>query len=314
MKRVVFYSAGPDIGGCGIALKRAFDKYAPDWEARAICRQKVYLDYETDLFWPLGYHTHQRREVIRLLRDADVLHVMDNERGLQASAPYLRGKTLVLHHLGSHFRNHERAVSQVARRYGAIEVTDSVDLIRPHVGFMPVPADFTALAKLRKEQYRPSHRVRIAHAPTHRPIKSTQHIIQAVEELSKRYPIDFDLIERVGNRECLERKARADIFVDQLLLGFGVNVIESWAMGIPVVSGWGDPEHEGRSLELFGQLPWASATPQTLVSVLEHLVTSPEWRAELGARGHRHGMEWHSEPAVVRRTIDLYESAQEQAA
>ena len=307
MKRVVFVSNGADVGGCGIALKRAFDKYADGWEARAACRSKVYLDYPTDIYWPAGYPGHKaKRELTAIVREAVVLHVMDNEQVLYRFAPYLRGKTVVMHHLGSHFRRHEAAVSAVARRYGAIEVTDSVDLIRPHVAFMPVPADFEALAKLRQDHYRPSDRIRIAHAPTDRPIKSTKHIIQAVESLQTRYPIDFDLIERVGNRECLERKAQADIFVDQLQFGFGINDIECWAMGIPVVSGWADPAHRERSLELFGQLPWADATEATLESVIEHLVTSSDWRAELGERGRRHGQGWHSEEAVVDRLLELY--------
>lgn len=306
MKRVVFMSNGADVGGCGIALKRAFDKYAPDWEARAVCRSEVYIKYPTDIVWPPG-GGRVKRQVIDLVRQADVLHVMDNESALMRFAPYLRGKTTIVHHLGSHFRHHEARVSQVCRRYGAIEVTDSIDLLRPHVGWMPVPADFDALAKLREEQYQPSDRIRIAHAPTHRPIKSTKQIIEAVTELQKRYPIDFDLIERVDNRECLERKARADIFVDQLLLGFGMNVIECWAMGIPVVSGLMDPEARLRGLEMWGgRLPWADATPATLEAVIEHLIRDPDWRKDLGERGRRHGEEWHSEPAVVDRLLELY--------
>jgi hypothetical protein len=314
MKRVVFMSSGPDLAGCGYALKRAFDRHAPDWEARAVCRQTVYLDYPTDIVWLPGHGSARRREVTQLVRAADVLHVLDNEKALLKFAPFLRGKTVVVHHLGSHFRRHETMVSRTCRRYGAIEVTDSIDLLRPHVGWQPVPADFDALAELRAEHYRPSDRIRIAHAPTDRQIKSTEIIKRTVESLARRYPIDFDLIERVTNRECLVRKARADIFVDQLGIGFGVNAIECWAMGIPVVSGLVDPAARENALAMWSRFPWADATPQTLEAVVEHLVTDPEWRTELGERGRKHGLEWHSEPAVVQRMLALYGVAGEAAA
>ena len=37
------------------------------------------------------------------------------------------------------------------------------------------------------------------------------------------------------------RKGRADVFVDQMILGYGCNAIEAWGMGIPVIAGV-DPE------------------------------------------------------------------------
>jgi hypothetical protein len=314
MPRLLIMSAGPDLAGVGYALKQAFDRHAPDWEARAVCRQVNYLGYPTDIVWPPYGGNRHRRDVIELARNADVVHVMDNERALRVLGSHLRGKRIVVHHLGSHFRRHEAAVSRVCQQYRATEVTDSVDLVRPHVAFMPVPADFEALAALRQKHYQPSERIRIAHAPTHRPIKSTAVIVQAIERLAQRYPIDFDLIERTNNRTCLERKARADIFVDQLLLGFGVNVIECWAMGIPVVSGLVDPAARENALAMWSRFPWADATPQTLEAVVEHLVTDPEWRTELGERGRKHGLEWHSEPAVVRRMLDLYAVGEKAAA
>jgi hypothetical protein len=254
-------------------------------------------------------------EVIGLVREADVLHVLDSEHALTRFAPYLRGKTVIVHHLGTHFRRNPAAVSRTCQRYGAIEVTDSIDLLFPHVGWQPVPADFGALADLRKQHFRPSERIRIAHAPTDRQGKSTKTITAAIESLARRHPIDFDLIERVNNRQCLERKASADIFVDQLGIGFGMNAIECWAMGIPVVSGLVDPAARERALGMWGgQFPWADATPATLEAVIEHLVTDKEWRQELGKRGKAHGLEWHSEPAVVQRMLSLYGVTNEAAA
>ena len=305
MPRLLIMSNGYDVAGCGIALKRAFERHAPDWEARAVCRGTNGLAYPTDIVWsPPG--GQRRREVIELMRRADVFHVMDSERPLRWFAPYRRGKTIVVQHLGSHFRRNPTAISRICARYSAIEVTDSIDLIRPHVAFQPVPADFEALDRLRRARYRRSKRIRIAHAPTNRAIKSTKVIVEVVERLARRHPIEFDLIEKTSNAECLERKARADIFVDQLLLGFGVNAIECWAMGIPVVSGLVDPKARQNAFGMWGQLPWADATEATLEAVLERLILDKAWRAELGERGRAHGLAWHSEPVVVQRMLALY--------
>lgn len=305
MNRLVIMSGGADVGGCGISLKRSFDRHAPGWEARAICRTETYLKYPTDILWePLDRTT--RSQVISLVRQADVLHLMDSERPLRDFAPYLSGKKVVVHHLGTHFRRNPVAMSRICARYGATQVTDSIDLVRPEVSFEPVPADFDALSRLREEHFQPSERIRIAHAPTRRAVKSTRTIVDAVERLQRRYPIDFDLIERVGHRECLERKARADIFIDQLMLGFGMNAIECWAMGIPVVSGLIDRQARERAFGMWGGLPWEDATAETLEAVIERLVVDAGYRAEAGQRGTAHGLAWHSEAAVVDRMLAVY--------
>ena len=135
-----------------------------------------------------------------------------------------------------------------------------------------------------------------------------------MESLARRYPIDFDLIERVSHEECLARKARADIFIDQLLYGFGLNNIECWAMGIPVVSGLASGRGRRKGLAMWGQFPWADATEATLEAIVEHLVTDPDWRAELGERGRQHVQRWHSQRAVVEKTLQVYDRAGLQAA
>ena len=310
MNRLLILNGGADTGGCGYALKRAFDRHAPGWEARAICRSQVYLRYPTDIVWHRASSiTH---EVQELVRQADVVHIMDSERPLRWFD--LKGKTVVVQHLGSHFRRNRQGVYRACSRAGALQVTDSLDLVQPGVTFEPVAGDFDALAQIRRDEFRYSDRVRIAHAPTNRSKKATAHIVRAVRHLQRRYPIDFDLIERVNNDECLRRKARADIFVDQLTYGFGMNAIECWAMGIPVVSGWAEAKYRRRSLEMFGELPWADATANTLQSVIENLINDKHERAELGRRGNAHGLAWHSEPAVVQRMLALYGAAREVAA
>jgi hypothetical protein len=241
------------------------------------------------------------------MRAADVVHLMDRERPLYDRTLFARRARFVVHHLGTRYRRAPRQADRTCRRFGATQVTDSIDLVGPQVSFLPVAADLAELAKLRRKVYRPSERIRIAHAPTNRAIKATPTIIAVVRALARHYPIDLDVIERTPNRECLERKARADIFVDQLRLGFGMNAIESWAMGVPVVSGLAGSKPRAAAFETFGTLPWIDVTADTLYAELERLVVSQEAREAAGAAGKLHAALWHSERSVVERTIELYD-------
>lgn len=302
--RVVFINPGHDTAGVGFAFRSAFLAHT-DWEARAICRNTTYLDYPTDLVWT---PRDRSKRMVALLEAADVVHAMNSPRplGWFTARP---DQVLVVHHLGSTFRREPDVMSARCREYGAIEVTDSIDLLFDGIGWLPIPADLEALSNLRSKHYQPSNRIRIAHAPTDREGKDTALIMAAIESLARKYPIDFDLIEGVQNRKCLARKAQADIFVDQLKIGFGVNAIECWAMGIPVVSGLVDEDARKRGMAMWGQFPWADATPATLEAVIEHLILDEEWRAELGERGRLHANYWHSQSSVVAQTLRVYGQA-----
>jgi glycosyltransferase involved in cell wall biosynthesis len=302
--RVVFLNPGHDTAGAGMALKAAFD-VETDWTARAICRNTTYLDYPTDIVWRVSDSRRVRQNVLELIRDADVVHSMNSPRPL-SWFPLRPEQVPVVHHLGSTFRRDPEAASAICRSLGAIEVTDSIDLLFDGIGWLPVPADIEALAKLRANLYQPSSVIRIAHAPTDREFKDTEAVIRAVESLKRKYPISFDLIERTPNRECLRRKARADIFIDQLKFGFGVNAIECWAMGIPVVSGLTDQTAKKRGLRMWGELPWADATADTLEAVIEHLILDTEWRSRLAQRSLEHAAEWHSQRAVTDAALAFY--------
>lgn len=299
--KVVILNAGPDIAGVGIALKQAFDRYAPNWTARAICREPSPFGYQTDILWPQG--DPPTRQVYQLIHSADVLHLMDSARVLMPLRyALMRKQRIICQHLGSRFRNLPEQTSEVCQRFNATEVVASFDSVG-RLPWLPVTADLEAFAAYRNGHR--SQRIRIAHAPTNRAIKSTSVIKTVVERL----PVDFDLIEGVSHTECLKRKARADIFVDELTLGYGLNALEAWAMGIPVVSGLADPVHRERAKTLFGHFPWVDANPQTLESVLERLVTDARWRREQGQLGKRHAEQWHAPQNVVRQHIALYENA-----
>ncbi|HKR49047.1 MAG TPA: hypothetical protein VJT72_05590 [Pseudonocardiaceae bacterium] len=305
MRRVLFLNPYQDTGGVGISFQRAFQRWAPDWSARHVRRSNNYISYEADIEWPGGT---QSPEVAKLYREADVLHVMERPEILGELGS--TNAKIVVHHLGSFYRSDPGSVSAQCKALGAIEVT-SGDLLglQPHLRYLPIPAmELDRLAALRKPR-RPSGRLRIAHAPTNREAKGTEGILAAVKRLQGRHKLIFDLIEGVPWAECVKRKARADIYVDETRLGYGLNAMECWAMGIPVVSGITDPIARDRMIADFGGLPFLETTEAMVETTLEMLITDPVLRAEWGERGRAHVQAVHHPKAVVERTIAIYEEA-----
>jgi len=76
----------------------------------------------------------------------------------------------------------------------------------------------------------------IVHAPTNRGLKGSEYIINAVENLKKKYKnLNFTLVENVDHSKALEIYKKADLFIDQVLIGwYGGVSVEVMKMGIPV--------------------------------------------------------------------------------
>lgn len=298
---VLIVHNGPDIAGAGIQLKRAFD--ACGVNARAIRRKDNWLHYPGDITWLKGT---ENPEAIEAYRNADVVHIFERPDAINLF-PLPHDKPVVVSHTGSRYRSDPDGISAQAQAIGAVEVAGSLDLmLRPGLGFLPLVADLDALATLRQAAYRPSKHVRIAHAPTNRDIKSTDAIVKVVRHLSKRYPVELDIIERVPWAECLARKARADIFIDETTLGYGANAIECWAMGIPVVSGIANPEHRQLMLDVFRDLPFVESDEASLYETVERLLAVKVARWDAAGRGLSHVQTWHSQDTVVDMALSIY--------
>jgi glycosyltransferase involved in cell wall biosynthesis len=131
----------------------------------------------------------------------------------------------------------------------------------------------------------------IAHAPSDRGI------------------IELDLIENLPNQEARERYKRADLIVDQLVMGwYGGFAVEAMAIGKPVVVHMQDEDLRGRLPDgMFADIPVIRADPGTIADVLR------EWlgprRAELpeiGARSRRYVERWHDPKSVAQTMVGDY--------
>lgn len=141
--------------------------------------------------------------------------------------------------------------------------------------------------------------VTVLHAPNHRALKGTEHVLRAVEALrGDGLDVRLELVEGRPNAEVRAALARADVLVDQLLVGYGLFAVEGMASGLPVVSRTGWMPEEVAATAAMRELPIVDADAETVTDRLRELVTDPALRARLGVEGRRFVERRHSEQAA----------------
>jgi glycosyltransferase involved in cell wall biosynthesis len=197
---------------------------------------------------------------------------------------------------------------------GAIQLVSTLDLavLEPDLEWLPSPFDVSELANMRlaAQDARVPGPIRIAHSPTNRIVKSTNLVLEAVQTLvNSGFSVVLDLIERKSYAETLFRKAKADILIDQLHLGYGNSAIEAWGMGIPVIAGVADPKVRQAMLDTWGSLPFYEATPSNLADRLAELITDSDLRSHWGEVGRKHAWQYHEEQRVSELLANHYRNS-----
>lgn len=274
---------------------------------RSAHRSEAYFAFPRDLVWD----SRSDAEVRRLAEEADIIHLNNSWKAYKYLR--LRHKPALLHHHGTLFRSNPAPLLHVARQLRFVQAVSTIDLLRyapDELTWLPTAYDIDALARLR-EQREPDGRIRVVSAPTNRAWKSTEALEAAVRMLqAEGLPIDLVLVEGKTWAECMATKSSADIYFDQVILGYGCNAVEAWAMGIPVVAG-ADEWTQAMMRKTFDDLPYYEAHPDTIASALRDLVQSADLRAEYGAKGYAHVRRFHDERPALTRLVELYSRALE---
>lgn len=139
--------------------------------------------------------------------------------------------------------------------------------------------------------------IRIAHAANHRGVKGTEFLVKAVTDLQEQgYDIELDLIERVPNHEALRRMGLADIYVDQLVMGYALAAQEAMALGRVVISPVdGLPETDlFRTYSYLDECPIVSANQRSIMQVLKTLIENRQHWPEIGRASREFVVRRHS--------------------
>jgi glycosyltransferase involved in cell wall biosynthesis len=206
----------------------------------------------------------------------------------------------------------QRWIAQFDRRAAGIFALNP-DLLR----VLPPRAELVPYAHVDLEDWKPVAGAEnevpvVVHAPSDRRVKGTSLLVEAVERLrAEGVALELDVVEGLPREEARRRYERADVFVDQLLLGFyGGAAVELMALGKPVVANVGGEDLSRLPEEMRAQLPVVHADGSTIADELRRLVTAPrESLCNLGAASRSYVERWHDPLRIAARMRDAYTEA-----
>ena len=154
--------------------------------------------------------------------------------------------------------------------------------------------------------------LRICHAPSHRAVKGTQLILDAIARLKTQgYSFDFVLVENVPNSRAMEIYRQADLLIDQLFAGwYGGLALEMMALGKPVVAYIRDTDMKFIPPQMYDELPIIQAEPDSIYHVLRRVLETPRVDLWHLARKSRLFVErWHDPKEIAERlSVDILSS------
>ncbi len=145
---------------------------------------------------------------------------------------------------------------------------------------------------------------KIVHAPTNRDTKGTIYIEKALESLRlKNIEFEYIQVENMTHDEAIKIYSQADIIADELLIGsHGIFACEGMALGKPVVT-----YIQETLLSTYPDgVPIVNANPDTIESVLEELILSPQKRHDIGKQGREYVERVHDIKVVAKRLEKIY--------
>lgn len=262
----------------------------------------------------------------------DVFHLYFGNTLLPSPYPDLRllralGKRIVFHFCGCELRRREPNVTEYSitactdcvwhrcmqlkhpdLSWADVLIVSTPDLLEfapgAHVLSGPVDLDRWTPKVSREVPVSESGPVRIVHAPTNREVKGTKYVLAAIERLKNAgHAVELDLLEGLPHAQVQVLSERADIAVDQLMIGsYGTFSIEMMAKGLPVVCRIREDLRQFYAPDL----PLINADPGRIYEVLESLITRPQDWAELGRRGIQYVQREHEMHRVAARALALY--------
>lgn len=143
----------------------------------------------------------------------------------------------------------------------------------------------------------------VVHAPSEPVLKGTSAVLKAVELLKEKHDFQFILVKNMPHREALQIMQRADIFLDQFVLGFyGMGSVEAMAFGKPVICYIKPSIREKYPPDL----PIVNANQDNLVDVLENLLKDGKLRHEIGKRSRQYAEKYHDAVKLAHRLVEIY--------
>jgi hypothetical protein len=201
-------------------------------------------------------------------------------------------------------RNQIRRLSKFA--HGIFVLTP--DLIPMVPGSKWIPA--AVMPKQAPKKSEPlEHRIVVGHAPSHRGIKGTQHVLRAVENcLTDGINLDFRLIEGVSHSDSLAALSKLDVVIDQVCIGwYGVLAVEAALQKACVMVYLDEKVMEyAKDSPEFRKIPFISASSDSLTELMIAFSgKSLRDRSLLAQETLEYALEVHSPQRVASHFLSL---------
>lgn len=300
--------AKEDFSGAGNALMEAIND-CTEHKAHQIAYRRMGLNYPVEIVKPTA------EELAEWIAWADVVNLHAGPPAqLRAMGGWWRGKGVVWTYHGSWYRSPVRRRAQTdasCQSHGWVQTA----LINELASYGPrwigraIP-DLSYMHDPRKDAF-------VVNQAVTKDVrrKGADMTAQALEGSEG---IAFDLVTKVNNAESLRRKGQAHLTVDQGpaegMQGHGTTSLESWAMGMPVVSCPDRWIHEA-VLEHAGYSPYYYVEPDLgkfraaiarfRDSYLGDRAFYDHWRDE----GRRYLAQYHAPEVVARKSVEAFEES-----
>jgi glycosyltransferase involved in cell wall biosynthesis len=168
-----------------------------------------------------------------------------------------------------------------------------------YINFRINTKDFTPVYPQSTKQ-----RALIVHSPSALVAKGSNIILTVIEKLKNKFDFDFILLHDKPRSEVLEIMQKADIFIDQIILGtYGMAAMEAMAFGKPAIC-YLMPQIFDNGLSV--DCPIVNANPDTLEEKLVELLLDPELRHGTGIRSRAFIETHHNADTLIYDLLKIY--------
>lgn len=296
--KAVFMAKG-DWAGVGYYTVQAINRVG-DCEARMISYTQPgsYTKYPCDLV------DLPRSEIKRWWDWADVVVMFDDFENIVPLT--CKPKPIIEAYNGSWYRSNYARWNVLAKNKGRIQVCMTPDLSKYGPIYISRPMDIIEHDTEKFLEFT------VIHCPTFRGNKGTDRIIEEVGSLDN--GVKLKVYEGFTNSEIIEFKKQAHVLIDQVKPGnggngYGVNALEAWAVGIPVVC---DPTQENLDaiIKQVGFAPFVyPGKDETLASVVTRLKDDEQHYKECADKGRDYLTRFHSNAVVSKLWINEFVKA-----
>jgi len=291
-----------DYAGCGYFLSEAINTMTRH-HSRAVRWNQSRLQFPHDILKP------SLDELADLWKWADVVHVHDNvgvRDNRRRPSPEIQmieklpPKPTVITYHGSRYRKYHEHFNRLANEAGWLQTCSTLDLTQYGPHWLP-----DCRPDLSRYVDRPEGHFIVCQAPTKRKPKGVPTVVEAMEGFE-----DFDLIEHVPWQECIKRKGRASVLIDQFWAGYGCNSIEAWTMSQATI-GNALPEILKLYNKHIGYIPFVHCPcePGAIRAAVERLRDDPAHYQQAVKRGRQCWHNFHSPEATAKQALAYYNQA-----